>query len=230
MIAPEVLDALVAAGATAEMIAAAVKADHAIDEQRSAAKRARNAERMRDVRERARTNAHNDARARTAEHADQKESSPTPPKEKTTSYEGSNEPSPEGADAPQAEFFENDRARLFGEGKTTLIALGVSEKQAGKLIGYWLKNVGDNERAVLGAIQRARDARPVDPIAWITAALKADSHGTSSQNRNANRPGKTASDALVAGMAATLAERPDSRLYAPASGTAGPIPGAAHDD
>jgi hypothetical protein len=40
------------------------------------------------------------------------------------------------------------------------------------LIGRWLKDTGDNAEAVLGAIQRARDARAVEPIGWITQAIK----------------------------------------------------------
>lgn len=47
MIKPEVLDALLAAGATAEMIVAAVKADLATEEARKKSKRANNAERQR---------------------------------------------------------------------------------------------------------------------------------------------------------------------------------------
>jgi hypothetical protein len=47
MIAPEVLDALLKAGATAEMIVAAVKADGAIEETRLTEKRAKDAERQR---------------------------------------------------------------------------------------------------------------------------------------------------------------------------------------
>lgn len=51
-ISAAVLDAMVAAGCTAEQIAAAVKADMAIDEERKASKRANNAERQRRHRER----------------------------------------------------------------------------------------------------------------------------------------------------------------------------------
>lgn len=47
MIQPEVLDALLKAGATAEMIVAAVKADQAIEEQRLTEKRAKDADRQR---------------------------------------------------------------------------------------------------------------------------------------------------------------------------------------
>lgn len=51
MIPSEVLDALIASGATAEMIVAAVKADAAIDEQKRAEKRQKDAERQRRHRE-----------------------------------------------------------------------------------------------------------------------------------------------------------------------------------
>lgn len=47
MIAPEVLDALLKAGATADMIVAAVKADGALDEAKIDARRAKDAERQR---------------------------------------------------------------------------------------------------------------------------------------------------------------------------------------
>lgn len=52
MIKPEVLDALVAAGCTAEQIAAAIKADMHADEARKEQKRENNAERQRRFRER----------------------------------------------------------------------------------------------------------------------------------------------------------------------------------
>lgn len=52
MIKPEVLRALIAAGATAEMIVAAVEADTAAEAARMAAKRANNAERQRRFKER----------------------------------------------------------------------------------------------------------------------------------------------------------------------------------
>ena len=52
MIAPEVLDALLEAGATAEMIVAAVKADSALDDARKARQREGNAARQRPNRPR----------------------------------------------------------------------------------------------------------------------------------------------------------------------------------
>lgn len=52
MIDPAILDALVAAGASAEMITAAVKADHAKEQARILARRMRDAERKRAQRDR----------------------------------------------------------------------------------------------------------------------------------------------------------------------------------
>ena len=48
----------------------------------------------------------------------------------------------------------------------------MKEKAARSLIGRWLKQSGDNAEAVLGAIQRARDGRVIEPIAWISQAIK----------------------------------------------------------
>lgn len=92
MIKPDVLDALVAAGATAEMIAAAVKADLAADEARNVARRAKNAERQR--RHRASRNATRDSALQGVTARDTvspKESFPhTPFKENTPSSRSTN--------------------------------------------------------------------------------------------------------------------------------------------
>lgn len=98
---PDVLDALLAAGASAEMIVAAVKADAAKEEGRRAEKRSRDAERKRRSRASAMSRGHGvtdaDGRGHTvtardiADPVPPKESSPTPPKE--------NSPHPETTDA-----------------------------------------------------------------------------------------------------------------------------------
>ena len=72
-ISPEVLDALLASGATAEMIVAAVKADMAKDEARREAKRANNAERQQRYRNR------RSGRKATANNASNALRSVTPP-------------------------------------------------------------------------------------------------------------------------------------------------------
>jgi hypothetical protein len=79
-ISPEVLDAMLAAGCTAEQIVAAVKADAAVGETRRATKRENNAERQRRFRQRNARNALRDVTERDAPPPD-KERSPTPPKE-----------------------------------------------------------------------------------------------------------------------------------------------------
>lgn len=67
-----------------------------------------------------------------------------------------------------------NRERLWIEGRPALLALGVSEKQLGSMIGRWLKDAGDDHLRVLDAILRARDMCPTGPIAWITASLKSE--------------------------------------------------------
>lgn len=59
---------------------------------------------------------------------------------------------------------------LWGEGVPILASLGVPDGKVRPIIGRWLKQSGDAQ-AVLSAIQRARDHRVIEPIAWITRAL-----------------------------------------------------------
>ena len=66
---------------------------------------------------------------------------------------------------------EPPRARLFREGKPLLIALGVSERQSGSVIGRWLKDRDDPE-GILAALRFAYDQRAVDPIPYVTQVLK----------------------------------------------------------
>lgn len=73
------------------------------------------------------------------------------------------------ADAAQP-IYTDSTHELWGEGTAILGQLGVPAKAAKPNIGRWLKATGDPV-AVLGAIQRARDNRIIDPIPWITAAL-----------------------------------------------------------
>lgn len=97
MIDPAVIEALVAAGATAEMIAAAHRADHAIDARKAAERRAKDAERQRRHRSRSVTvtlrDRHAMSRGVTPRPRDNptpdKEKSPTPPKEINPTLESS---------------------------------------------------------------------------------------------------------------------------------------------
>lgn len=67
---------------------------------------------------------------------------------------------------------ETPRQRLWSEGLPNLITMGVAEKQARSCIGKWLKDSGDDDLRVLGAIQRARDDAIVDPVPWITSGFQ----------------------------------------------------------
>lgn len=80
----------------------------------------------------------------------------------------------DSSEANASDASASGREALWGNGVTALIALGVSETRAKPMIGRWLKDAGDDFERVLGAISRARSEAPIDPIAWITAALKAE--------------------------------------------------------
>lgn len=114
-------------------------------------------------------------------------------------------PSEPGADAPPT--YTDARHELWGEGKPILLSLGVPERQCGQLIGRWLKTTGDDAAGVLDAIQRAREARPHDPIPWITRALptKANRHERPDNSRPDRRPSGT--DQAITALANAVARR-----------------------
>ena len=57
------------------------------------------------------------------------------------------------------------RAFLVGAG-------GLSAKQAGSIIGKWLKQLRDDHGALLAVFIDAERERPIEPVAWITAAVR----------------------------------------------------------
>jgi hypothetical protein len=67
--------------------------------------------------------------------------------------------------------YSDAKHELWGEGVPILKALGVSEREARSNIGRFLKSTNDDAKVILKAIERARDTKAVDPIAWITRAL-----------------------------------------------------------
>lgn len=72
----------------------------------------------------------------------------------------------------EAPAYTDDVHELFGEGVGILVSMGVREKQARSCIGRWRRDADEDCRAVLDAIQRARDQRVADPIPWVTQALR----------------------------------------------------------
>ncbi|MFC0411066.1 hypothetical protein [Roseomonas elaeocarpi] len=64
------------------------------------------------------------------------------------------------------------RAYLWREGRAAFSRLtGKPEKQAGRMLGRWLQQAGDDCTVVTQVLADAEGHRPVDPIAWIEAAI-----------------------------------------------------------
>jgi hypothetical protein len=116
-----------------------------------------------------------------------------------------------GAAAP---VYTDSRHELWGEGVSILISLGVADKQARSMIGLWLKSTKDDVHAVLGAVLRARDHRPHNPIPWITNALKVPHEQTARQNRTNSAAGSAPPRdvAVIAGMGRALERRRAARV------------------
>jgi uncharacterized protein YdaU (DUF1376 family) len=77
-------------------------------------------------------------------------------------------------DLPSADTAMPDwKTRLFREGVPIVERLtGKPTSPTRTLIGKWLKSSRDDCRRVLRILEDARDANPIDPVAWIEAALR----------------------------------------------------------
>jgi hypothetical protein len=65
------------------------------------------------------------------------------------------------------------RAQLWAEGKRILRALaGSPPNRVAALVGRWLRDMGDDCAALLAVLRDAEATRPVEPIAWIAAAVE----------------------------------------------------------
>ena len=110
-----------------------------------------------------------------------------------------------GAAAPMAEksnpekpVYSDAKHELWAEGKVMMADLGVARSTAGQLMGRWMKETGDDAPGVLDAIRRARDAKPVDPVAWITRALPSkEKSNVVSKPRSVQQLAKQFDDALA---------------------------------
>jgi len=82
---------------------------------------------------------------------------------------------------PSAETAMPDwKTRLFREGIPIVAGLtGKPDTPTRTLIGKWLKSSRDDCRRVLRVLEDARDANPIDPVAWIEAALRGQQAVTS---------------------------------------------------
>lgn len=144
---------------------------------------------------------------------------------RATSQSQSQEDSVADATVPPvaaAPVYADSRHELWGEGVPILVSLGVSDSQARKMIGTWLKTTRDDAQAVLGAIQRARDNRVHNPIPWITKGLTGSANGTATHGFRTNPNSQQSGSApVLAGVAAATERRARERS---AAGQSRPLP------
>jgi uncharacterized protein YdaU (DUF1376 family) len=67
--------------------------------------------------------------------------------------------------------FTDSKHQLWAEGTAILESLGVPAKRGRPMIGRWMRDSKDDALAVLSAMQRARENRVQEPVAWITRAI-----------------------------------------------------------
>ncbi len=131
--------------------------------------------------------------------------------ESTESTEGSSELR-SASPAAAAPVYTDSRHELWGEGVPILVSMGIAESGARGNIGRWLKTMRDDAQAVLGAIQRARDNRVVNPVPWITQALAGPPNGTAPNSfRTHSASQQSGSAPVLAGVAAATERRARER-------------------
>jgi hypothetical protein len=115
----------------------------------------------------------------------------------------------DAAEPQPSPVYTDSQHELWGEGVAILTALGVQDRTARSNIGRWLRDARNDAVAVLGAIQRARDARVIDPVPWITRAILTPIRG------------KPYGQASTNGLAATLGQLREHNAGQPDRGEAG---------
>ena len=86
----------------------------------------------------------------------------------------SSDPGGSGAGAPP-----NSADVIFGLGVPALTAAGVSDSAARSMLGLMRKTHGDD--ALIAALQRCAEEQPLQPVAWLQAALKSKPKPTREQ-------------------------------------------------
>lgn len=110
---------------------------------------------------------HSDGTSNAMPHAGAGGRAPTPqsPLPRNTS-----EPNGSGGKPPQEP--PTDRDLVFANGVTLLTASHVSDKNARSFLAAQCKQHG--ESAVLAALNRCANERPIEPVSWLQATLKAE--------------------------------------------------------
>jgi len=106
--------------------------------------------------------------------------SPSPVLKEERSPDGGGQP-PAGVSPNAPNVIQTPKAMLFGQCREYLLASGMTDAEARKMIGKWAKSAGD--LAVIEAISEAQAKAVQDPRSWITAALKARTKPDQRQRR-----------------------------------------------
>lgn len=126
----------------------------------------------------------------------------------------------------EATLADTPRARLFREGKGALLTLNIPQSRAGALIGQWLKVTRDDDQLVLATILKAQSLAVADAPGWILATLKGKLNERSGAIRTNSGADQSRSTAIFAGVAAAADRRARERGAAgqqrPASRDVGP--------
>jgi hypothetical protein len=133
-----------------------------------------------------------------------------------------------GADSSardEATLTDTPRARLFREAKPALLTLGIADSRAGALIVGWLKLTNDDDQLVLATILKAQSLAVAEAPSWILATLKGRTNGNgTSAGGSSSGHQQSGSAAIVAGVAAAAERRGRERS---AGGSGRQTPGAA---
>lgn len=115
------------------------------------------------------------------------------------------------ATASEATLVDTPRARLFREGKGALLTLNIAPNRAGGLIGQWLKVTSNDEQLVLAVILKAQSLAVADAPSWILATLKGKLNECSGTIRTNSGTDQSRSTAILAGVAAASDRRARER-------------------
>ncbi len=114
----------------------------------------------------------------------------------------------------EATLTDTPRARLFREGKGALLTLNISESRGGALIAQWLKLTNDDDQLVLATILKAQSLLVADAPSWILATLNGKLHESSRTVRTNPGADKSLTTSIVAGVASAADRRARERSAA----------------
>jgi hypothetical protein len=106
------------------------------------------------------------------------------------------------------------RARLFREAKPALLTMNIAPSRAGALIVEWLKLTNDDDQLVLATILKAQSLNVAEAPSYILATLKGRTNGNGTGFGANSSSGQSGSAAIMAGVAAATERRGRERAAA----------------